>query len=230
MAFASLAFLWGFACATALIADDAQEKYDDTWVQTYYQHPKPELFESEVAKMQAAGVLSLKDAMPPTASFFSRLFADASSSQLSQWLKTIKQLPKEDQKVFLVALHLADTNDSKAALRECASKDDELSPIAQKLLDSKTLKLSEISNPSPGDLDMCWGAFFATGDKAYVLPIIRCAVRPEQPRTIDLSKRAAGWSLKSLSNDQKRVREIKDEFYKSATPEEQASLDELFKN
>lgn len=231
MAFACLAFLYGLSGMTTLLfADDAQKEYDDTWVQTYYQDPKPELFEAEVAKMQTAGVLKLKDAMPPTAAFFSRLFADASASQLSQWLKTVKQLPPEDQRIFLFALHLADTKDSKDALREYASRDDELAPVAQQLLNSETLKLTELSNPSPGELDMCWGAFFATGDKAYVLPIIRCAVRPEQPRTIDLSKRAAAWSLKSLSNDQKRVREIKDEFYKSATREEQVSLDELFKN
>ena len=82
---------------------------------------------------------------------------------------------------------------------------------------------------------MCWGAFFATGDAVYALPVIRCAAKPSKDNEINMSQQAARmsqqaarWSLKSLCPRHKKLQEIKDNFYKTATPNERKSLDDLF--
>ena len=99
---------------------------------------------------------------------------------------------------------------------------------ARKQLDSKIPVLDKITDPAPEDLDMCWGAFFATGDSAFALPVIRCAVKPAMKNEIDVSQVAARWSLKSLCSTHPKLRDIKDAFYKTASPEERKALDELF--
>ncbi len=211
------------------LAADKHNKVDDSWMQGYYQHPQPERFKAEVKKLQVSGTLQNEGAMPPTAAFFSRLFQSAPPEQLSQWLKFIGGLPEAEQQVFLVALRWASTRETKNALRTVASKKGKLATYACKLLDSKAPVLDKISDPAPEELDMCWGAFFATGDSAYALPIIRCAVKPAKKNVIDMSQGAAQWSLKSLCSTHPKLRNIKDTFYKTASPEERKALDELFK-
>ena len=204
------------------------KKTDDSWMQEYYQHPQPERFEAEVKKLQASGALRNEGGMAPVAAFFSRLFQSAPPAQLAQWLKLIKALPDADQQVFLVALRWGGTRETQDALRAIASGKGKTSTYAGKLLDSNAPVLDKISNPTPEELDLCWGAFFATGSPEYALPVIRCATKPTKDREFDLSQAAARWSLKSLCNTHKKLRDIKDSFYKTALPEERKSLDKLF--
>ena len=211
------------------MAAGAAEKPDDSWLQRYYEHPQPERFEQEVAKWQKAGALHSPNALPPTAAFFSRLFQTASAEQLDRWCAAVRGLPRADQKVFLIALWWADTPATKDALRAFI---DQAGPDAESLRELWRLPppdFTKLNDPAPGELDMCWGAFFATGEAAYALPVIRCAVRPAKEGVADLTRQAARWSLKALCATHPRLREIRDRFYETAAPQERRSLDELFK-
>jgi len=221
------ALLLFFFCLPTRAVDQSKQA-DDSWMQGYYQHPRPELFTAEVKKLQASGALQNEGAMAPAAAFFSRLFVAAEPPILAQWLEFIDQLPEADQRVFLVALRWTNTRDAQDALRKRASGKSKVAKYAQKLRDSKAPALDMISNPTPEELDMCWGAFFATGDPVYALPVIRCAAKPSKANEIDMSQGAARWSLKSLCASHKKLRAIKDDFYKTAKPAERKSLDELF--
>jgi hypothetical protein len=223
-----LAFLL-LATSLPVGAADEQKQAKDDWIQGYYQRPSPERFEAEVKKLQAAGALQKEEALAPAAAFFSRLFAAAEPPMLAKWLKFIDSLPAADQTVFLISLRWADTPETQDALQKRASGKTENAKRARSLLDSKAPKLDKISSPATGELDMCWGAFFATGDPVYALIVIRCAVQPEKSGEIDMSREAARWSLKSICKSHAKLREIKDNFRKTATPAEQKSLDELFK-
>lgn len=218
-------------CAPVVAADkpQAENEYDDAWVQNYYKHPQPEQFETQIKKMQAAGVLRIENAIPPLAAFSSRLFQSAKPDQLSQWVQFMDSLPDPDKQVFLIALRWADTPETKDALKKIAAKKGNSAAHAKKLLKSDAPAIEKLTDPSPDELDMCWGAFFATGEAKYVLPVIRCAAQPDKPGLIDLSQQSARWSLKSLGDDHQKIREIKDAFYKTATPEQRKSLDDLFK-
>ena len=154
----------------------------------------------------------------------------ALTAQLAQWLKFVETLPGKDQPVFLIALHWADTQRTQEALRTIATQDSSRATYAQKLLQVPVPVLDQLTNPSAEELDMCWGAFFATGDPVYVLSVMRCAVKPAKANVIDMSQQAARWSLKALCRTHAKVRDIKDTFYKTASPDERQVLDELFKN
>jgi hypothetical protein len=218
------------ACVCLLARADDESVTADDWFQTYYEHPDSGKIESHVEKLQAMGALHKEHAVEPFAALLSRFFKSAKPMQLHDWLTAFGKFPDDDQVAIVTALFWADTKDTRAALGEYRTRGGKLATLAEKLSDSKPPVFEEFTDRSPTELDMCWGAFFATGDKAYVLPIIRCAVKPRQPGVFDITQASAMWSLKSLCQRQKKVQEIKDEFYKSAKPEEQATLDELFKN
>jgi hypothetical protein len=223
------------ACSSLTIgslsaAADAESSGADNWFQTYYEHPEPEKVESQLVKLQESGVLHKEHAVEPMAALLSRLFQTATPEQMRDWLKAADKFPEDDQVVIVTALFWANTKETGEALKKYDSRGGKLGELAQKLTDSKPPVFEKFTDPSPTELDMCWSAFFATGDKKYVLPVIRCAAKPRQPGVFDITQASAMWSLKSLCQSQKKVAEIKDEFYKSARPEEQATLDELFKN
>jgi len=219
-----------FIFASCLLVGNAEEhqQAEDDWLQHYYERPSPERFETEVKKLQAMGILKKKSTIDPIAAFFSRLFVAADPSTLSRWLKFIDALPNADQAAFLVALRWADTPETINALRQRSSGNSALANRAKQLVDSRSPKLNKISHPAPGELDMCWGAFFATGDPVYALTVIRCAAQPPESDPIDMSHQAARWSLKSLCKSHPKLRAIKDDFYNAATSAERKSLDELF--
>ena len=210
-------------------AAEKPKQEDDSWMQGYYQHPQPERFEAEVKKLKKSGALQNGSAFPPLAAFFSRLFQSATTAQLVQWLRFIQSLPEEDQTVFLVALRWANIPETQDALEKIAAGKGQGATFARKMLEAEVPALDKITVPSAGELDMCWGAFFATGDSVYVLPVFRCAVKPSKANNIDLSQQAARWSLKALCRTHQKVRDIKDAFYTTASPEERETLDELFK-
>ncbi len=211
-------------------AEEAGKNPDDSWMQQYYQHPQPERFEAEVKKMQESGALHDQKAIPPVGAFFSRLFLAAQPAQLAKWLKFIEGLPEADKQVFLVGLRLADSRETKDALHTIASHEGRAAIYAKKILDAESPVLDKMTDlAAPTELDLCWGAFFATGDPVYALPVIRCATKPVKAKTIDMGREAAQWSLKALCGTHKKLRDIKDAFYKTASPEERKALDELFK-
>ena len=58
--------------------------------------------------------------------------------------------------------------------------------------------------------------------------VIRSAVEPKNEHVIDITREAARWSLKSLSQTHEKIRIIKDEFLTTADAGQKASLEELF--
>ncbi len=224
-----LAVLCFLPASAADAAADKADAPDDSWLQEYYRKPSPERFEAEVRAMQKRGFLHNDGAIPPIASFFSRLFHSAAPEQLAQWLKVVDSLPEQDRQLFLLALRMADTPAARDALKAAAAGKGDAASYAKKVIGTEQPDITKLTSPAPEELDMCWGAFFATGDAAYALTVLRCAVKPVKPKTIDLSQQAARWSYKSLSQSHPKLREIRDDFYKTATPEERKTLDEVFK-
>ena len=204
------------------------KQVDDSWMQCYYQHPQPELFEAEVKKLQQAGALQNENALFPLAAFFSRLFHGAAPARLAQWLTFIKDLPEAEQQVFLLALKWADTRETQDHILSISKQEGRTAIYARKLLKAKVSGIDKITDPAPEQLDMCWGAFFATGDPTYALIVIKCAVKQQKKDVINMSQQAARWSLRSLSLEHEKLRAIKADFYKTASPEERKALDEIF--
>lgn len=209
---------------------DAADKPDDSWVQRYYERPSPERFEEEVANWQKAGVLRSASALPALAAFLSRLFRTAPAAQLDRWFGLVRGLPREDQKIFLIALWWADSPVAREAFETFIHRAGPGAAGMEGLLRLEPPSLVNLVDPTVEEIDMCWGAFFATGEAAYALPVIRRAATSARQDATDQTRQAARWSLKSLCATHPRLREIRDEFYQGATPEQARSLDDLFKS
>ena len=205
------------------------DPHDDSWIQQYYRDPHPERFEVEVQKMETSGALHSNDALPSLAEFFACLFRSAQPEQFAQWIKTIGALPEADRRPFLIAMHWANTNASQAALVAIATGKGDAAGYAKKLLEMPIPSLETLADPKVAEIDMCWAAFMATGDPTYALIVIHCAVRPTKGDVqVDTSQEAARWSLKALCETHPKLRQIKDDFYRTASPAERRALEEIF--
>jgi len=227
----TLALLFALAVLPWSHADDPKtknEEPDENWMQTYYQKPTPERFETEVRKLQKTGVLSKPNTIIPMTAFLSRLFA-MEDDRLPKWLTVADAFPEKDRQVFILALHWANTDASRKALDAYTKAEGDIGDFARKVARGGRPDFKDNAHPSPEELDGCWASFFATGEAAYVHTVIRCATAPQQQGRIDLAHHAARWSLKSLCRMQAPVLKIKDDFYKTATAQQKASLDALFK-
>jgi hypothetical protein len=69
---------------------------------------------------------------------------------------------------------------------------------------------------------------FATGEKDYILPVIRQAATTRPASGDDITYDLARASLRRVCSTHPAVAKIKDEFYQSAGERERKSLDELF--
>jgi hypothetical protein len=212
----------GFANAPA----QGREAGDD-WIQQYYQHPSPERFEAEVRKTQMTGAFSGENGRYAGAAFFARLFA-ANGERVQGWMSVVDSFPEEDRKLFILALRWADTPATAQLLQKYASGGGTIGEYAGKVGASTPPTFKTLTHPTADELDGCWGSFFATGDKDYVLTIVRCATAIHDQSAMEPSQYAARWSLKSLCTSHAGIARIKDHFYQTASESQKRSLDELF--
>ena len=197
------------------------------WVQQYYRHPSPERVEAEMRKLQKAGVLSKESTFYPLGAFFARVFA-TNESRVERWMAVVDGFPQDERKPFMVALKWANTPATDKLLLKYSLGKGPLAGYCADVRASTPPDFKALAHPVPDDLDGCWASFFATGDRDYVLTVIRCATAPETKGNVDMGREAARWSLKSLCGMDPAIAKIKDDFYKSASGQQQKSLDELF--
>jgi hypothetical protein len=196
----------------------------DRWIQQYYRNPSPDKFATEVRLAQKQGFLSKEGACYGAAGFFARLFA-AHETRVQGWMSLVNSFPAQDRKLFFIALRWADTPKATKVLERYASEDTE-ARYCRNILTVPSFKT--LTHPTADELDGCWGSFFATGDKDYVLTVIRCATTPHEPGEVTPPQYAARWSLRSLCQEDTTIARIKGQFYQTASAEQRRSLDELF--
>ncbi|MBQ9447314.1 MAG: hypothetical protein IJU61_11995, partial [Victivallales bacterium] len=69
---------------------------------------------------------------------------------------------------------------------------------------------------SPSSLDMCWGAFMASGNKEYVKKVMECALQVPEKNRIDLTAGAARWSMISNADRHPLVADVMNNLLKDA--------------
>lgn len=170
----------------------------------YYLHPSPEKVSQAVKAMHKIGYLQKEAAGAPIASFLSLVFR-SNSTAIEATLVDFNSYTSAEQQVLLRALWLADTAQSKMSIQKLVVGNGHA-----ELLKSVPPKIEQIPVESPDVLDMMWGAFMATGDEKYVLPVISVlpysTIKGNIPRL--LVGGSARWSLTSNAIQHKRVFDI----------------------
>lgn len=158
------------AIAGALLAGQAHTAFAQIVEQepflTFYSDPRPERLNAFFEKYAAAA--TDWNAFPPMVGFYAAVFR-----KYPDWIERLlpARLNARSADTIDAALKLAGNESARRKLKarlEGAGHD----PSLQAELANLPSQLTDIRIARPTHLDICWGAFFASGDERYVSMII----------------------------------------------------------
>lgn len=208
----------------------AQKEVND-FLMNYYKNPEPDRIPWFLEQIDEGGAMPLPyKAISPVIGFLTEVFR-SNPDRLDAWKETFLNIKGAIPRAA-VCNALALTGDSAAVKLgiDCAKT---FFPNAKKAIErgSAVWKPREgkmilpngktvfMDVCSPEELDLCWGAYFATGETAIVLPILRTAMTKEAANEIDRSAAAARWSLLAIARVDEGIRAFLKEVIKR-DPEE----------
>ena len=163
----------------------------------YYKNPEPE---------KIAGMLptffemcaSKNSSGGPLVAFLTEIVR-ANPDRVPEWKKITDALPRKQRKVADAVYRLAA---------------------------DKNYDLTKGCVGAPGEIDMLWGAFFATGDPKFPTAVTKIAAKVLPEGVIDLGVSSAAWSLASVAVAQGHapVLDAARAYLKSASREEREAL------
>lgn len=215
------------------------ESPQEQWMTFYYKNPQPERFPEEVRKMSQSGMLQNKNAQPPCSIFLSQIMAQ-NPEKIAAWMTALNDLPEADKKqVLYPAIVHSLTTEGAGFLKEKGLKEYEV----------KVPNVLEMEVNNPAILDMLWGYFMATGKAEPIRRIVmafnlspyagaldkyKTSQKTEEDKKaayLDVTLKAACWSLQSNCKKHPRVREICEAFLagNNLNPMERRWLDTMLK-
>ncbi|MDD3296220.1 MAG: hypothetical protein PHU64_02550 [Candidatus Omnitrophica bacterium] len=142
------------------------------WMRYYYQRPQPELVENAIAFINDNDLINSQLKQPFFASFFSIIFSK-NPQDIDKLKNTLSALLPHTKETILQALWLSNTQEAKHCLKqEAILLKEPDSAYIRRLLGLEPYDILSMQINKTSDLDMLWGAFFASGDNRYVKKII----------------------------------------------------------
>lgn len=180
------------------------------WFEYYYLYPKPELLPAALRLIDKAGLMDKVSAQLPMAASLSVIFHD-NPDQLAAWSGVIGKLSQVPRRITWMALWMSNDDAARKYLEEQKrSRTGEDHQYLDVLLASERFDLGARKIHSAEDVDLLWGAFFASGNEQWVRQII--GVLPEwrhrdNPTRFRIGA-AAKWSLANNAKIHDRVMSI----------------------
>lgn len=177
------------------VADDAVQKASERFLTYYYLAPSPDRFVTEFREVGRSLKFNADgEALLPLSEFYGMVIR-ANPELTATWVDSLADLPDSYRPVLYYSLGLAATKHATEALRQLAqTADGEQKRVIVAILLAPKVDIATMPIQAPDHLDMLWGAFFATGDQAFVLRIIEALGREANDPVL---AGAARWSLKS---------------------------------
>lgn len=178
-----------------------------TW---YYLHPNPDLIPEAIKQMNADRVFEKPSSRAPLSAFLATVFSKH-PDKIAYWATLGEDGDPETQRALWMALWLSNRPEAVQYLRERQNTETELETESGEFLSRCLARpprpLPTLSIEFPSDVDMLWGAFFASGDASYVNRIILAASWARAADTPDklLSGAAAQATLTSNAKLHPRV-------------------------
>jgi len=150
----------------------------DVFIQSYYQHPQPQLISSLIEALDSSGFLRKSTNAPSVTGFFSEIFA-SNPDQISKWQVLIAKREEQTRTVLNNALTT-----------------------------SKTGGVLKLSGHSAELNDEYWGAFFASGNPKYVDKLVDLLqfFDEREDEALFFAGGTAKWSLASNAQTYPAVR------------------------
>ncbi|MBC2600515.1 hypothetical protein [Puniceicoccus vermicola] len=209
---ASFLFIAILLSAGPLQSQDSAEA-EGNWMMDYYLDPTPEELPSHLIQLSEDGVLSDPKAQAPIVGFTSQVMANH-PDRVGDWMAQLSDLPEDSAVAVQTALWFSNTE----ASREYFEEND-----LNEYLEAPAPDILGMAIDNPGTLDLLWGYFFATGEKAPIESLVSSLALaqyagalnayPESEKTetdreaayFDATFQSALWSLESNAVAHPRV-------------------------
>jgi len=172
----------------------------DVFLHRYYLEPHPELVASAIEYIGRRRILENEGAAAAVVAFFAEVFS-RNATRVAEWTAILDRQPRK----------------VRAALGRSVS----FASDPSALLDEEPV--------SPQRNDMCWGAFFASGDQRYLLQLIRQLALMDERDDLGrfLVGASAKWSLASNAESHPVVKEAIEAARATASDTVLRQLDEI---
>jgi hypothetical protein len=158
-----------FVITTSLHAVETSSA--EAWLTNYYQHPAPERFESAVLNLSRSGYFERAGNVPLAIGFFAAVMAQH-PERANQWMSFSRALPTAHQRILASALWYSGNARGATHLAALARSADPAEKQEIQTLITRTPDLRATEVRSVASLNLQWGAFLATGEKAPVQNIL----------------------------------------------------------
>ncbi len=212
----------------------AQEPLRDLgeWMAHYYENPTPEQLVERIKDASAAGVFGKQSSRFPMMIFVSEVVKRHPEKGM-HWCKELSSLPSTEKTYIGWSFRNANIPGHEACIAHHLglTKQD-----IQKIMSATRYDPLSKAPSNPGDLDMLWVVFMATGSEVAVNKIIDVLDRPlpekGTPGSLEalLLKEAARWSLSSNIHQHRRVEEIAKTRHSQASGSLRHALDGVIQN
>jgi hypothetical protein len=165
----AIAMLGSLACASRAPVADPHPDDLSGMMMHFYEQPDPQRIEPLLQGLSEQRVLDNPIAIPPVQGFIASA-AQRYPDQVAGWARVISTLPASDQAQLWPAIWLAGTDESRAAL--ASARDAGLEAASRQEFENPPPALRTLVVGTPSHMDFLWGAFFASGDTAYLDPIL----------------------------------------------------------
>ena len=217
-------FIFAFAVVLSVLGGEATISQDmvrlDKMCQGYYLNPQPDTVPEMLCLFDGMAKTYTKDELSgieaPVIGFFSEIFR-ANPDKLDEWDKVIDRLSSKPLKNYLWgALCYANTDAALKVFKRHAGLENSF--LTKRYGGGVTPILKwKLEQLSPGDLDACWGAFMASGNKEYVAKVMERALLIPEDNVVDLTTGAARWSLLANADSHPLVVEVMNELLNHAS-------------
>ena len=181
------------------------------WMSFYYAQPSPEKLTCALQYFADSDLHDDPSGRMPLAHFYAAL-AGRDPSLLEMLFRELSTGASERARIM--ALHvfwLADTDAARGLLDRAAANwaSAEITRITGRMKEQRAGNVLERPLDDAAVLDNLWGAYFATGEEAYIRRLIQAAFLLKEGRGLEiLIGGAAEWSLASNARQHTSVRDI----------------------
>lgn len=164
-------------------------------VMHYFENPQPDNLPKLARQIAKEGLLEREDTKYNFATFMSQIMA-RNPEKIAQWTQDLQDLTSSQKRGLWLALWRSETPEAMEQLEKLlATAKGEDKEFLSALIKQKPGPLADPVT-SPGDLDLLWSAYFATGDDKFVERIINALAKGNEKggQNIIIAG-AAKWSL-----------------------------------
>lgn len=172
----------------------------EKWLNDYYKHPAPDQFASSILELSDSGYFEQQGNVPLAIGFIASVFAQ-NPQRVDEWMDLTRNLPEAHQRILVSALWYSGSEKGAAYLRRFARDTNPAlrQELMAKLAQKPSLREAEVRSAS--SLNLQWGVFLATGEKAPVQSILAALATNDNARL----SQDVRWSLAQNATQHQRV-------------------------